>query len=218
VLNLRDPGFRFDAVSALLYVDRRGAPENRQAGLDTEDKTLLLRAIAETARNSSDRCWITEVNWPLREGPHSPAGRDVSVDEEAQADYLVRYYLLTLGTGQVERVFWWQVVARGYGLVDPADPAHPRRRPSFHALKTLARELDGARLEEVLAAPPPARLYRFRRPDGAQVVVGWSAADRPARATLPWPAVRVIERGGEERRAPEGAEVELGASPRYFRL
>ena len=218
VLNLRDPGFRFDAVSALLYVDRRGAPENRQAGLDTEDKALLLRAIAGTARNSSSRCWITEVNWPLREGPHSPAGRDVSVDEEAQADYLVRYYLLTLSTGLVERVFWWQVVARGYGLVDPADPAHPRRRPSFHALKTLVRELDGARLEEVLAAPPPARLYRFRRPDGTEVVVGWSAADRPARATLPRPAVRVIERGGEERRAPEGVEVEVGASPRYFRL
>jgi tRNA A-37 threonylcarbamoyl transferase component Bud32 len=222
VLNLRDPGFRFDAVSALLYVDRRGAPENRQAGLDTEDKALLLRAIAETARNvvheKAGRCWITEVNWPLREGPHSPAGRDVSVDEEAQADYLVRYYLLTLGTGMVERVFWWQVVARGYGLVDPADPARPRRRPSFHALKTLVRELDGARLEEVLAAPPPARLYRFRRADGAEVVVGWSATDRPARAMLPRPAVIVIGRDGEERRAPEGVEVDIDASPRYFRL
>ncbi len=218
VLNLRDPGFRFGAVSALLYVDRRGAPENRQAGLDTEDKALLLRAIAETARNSSDRCWITEVNWPLREGPHSPAGRDVSVDEEAQADYLVRYYLLTLGTGLVERVFWWQVVARGYGLVDPADPARPRRRPSFYALRTLARELDGARLEEVLPAPSPVRLYRFRRPDGAEIVVGWSAADRPARATLPRPAVVVMGRDGEESPAPEGVEVDVNASPRYFRL
>ncbi len=218
VLNLRDPGFRFDAVSALLYVDRRGAPENRQAGLDTEDKALLLRAIAETARNSSSRCWITEVNWPLREGPHSPAGRDVSVDEETQADYLVRYYLLTLGTGAIERVFWWQVVARGYGLVDPADPAHPRRRPSFQALKTLIRELDGTRLEEVLPAPPPARLYRFHRADGGEVVVGWSATDLPVRATLPRPAVSVVGRDGEKRPAPEGAEVEIDASPRYFRL
>jgi hypothetical protein len=78
--------------------------------------------------------------------------------------------------------------------------------------------LDGARLEEVLAAPPLARLYRFRRADGAEVVVGWSAADRPARATLPRPAVVVIGRDGEERRAPEGVEVDIDASPRYFRL
>ena len=222
VLNLRDPGFRFDAVSALLYVDRRGAPENRQAGLDTEDKVLLLRAIAETSRNAvretAGRCWITEVNWPLREGPHSPAGRDVSVEEGPQADYLVRYYLLALGTGLVERVFWWQVVARGYGLVDPADPASPRRRPAFRALRTLARELEGARLEEVLPAPPPVRLYRFRRADGAELVVGWSAADRPARATLPRPAVAVTGRDGEDRPVPEGVEVEVDASPRYFRL
>lgn len=218
VLNLRNPGFRFDAVSALLYVDRRGAPENRQAGLDTEDKAVLLRAIAETAHNASARCWITEVNWPLREGPHSPAGRDVSVEEGPQADYLVRYCLLTLGTGLIERVFWWQVVARGYGLIDPADPERPRRRPAFHALRTLIRELDGARLEEVLPAPPPARLYRFRRPAGTEVVVGWSATDRPARAELPRPAVVVIERDGEKRAAPTGVEVEVDGSPRYFRL
>lgn len=205
VLNLREAGFRFDAVSSLLYVDRRGAPENRQAGLDTADKVLLLKAMADTARNAAGRCWITEMNWPLKEGPHSPAGRDVSVDEEAQADYLVRYYLLALGTGKVERVFWWQVMARGYGLVDPADPANPRRRPSFFALKALIRELDGARLEAVLPAPPPARLYRFRHPDGSEVVVGWSATDRPVRVKLPAASAA-------------GAEVDLGPSPRYFRL
>jgi tRNA A-37 threonylcarbamoyl transferase component Bud32 len=217
VLNLRDPGFRFDAVSSLLYVDRRGAPENPQAGFDTVAKVALLKAIAETSRNASGRCWITEVNWPLREGPHSPAGKTVSVDEESQADYLVRYFLLALGTGLVERVFWWQMVARGYGLVDPADPASPRRRPSFLAFKTLLRELDGARLEEVLAAPPPARLYRFRRPDGNDLVVGWSGAG-PARAALPRPAAAVTGRNGEALPAPEGVDVEVAASPRYFRL
>jgi len=222
VLNLRNVRgmgkFRFDAVSALLYVDRRGAPENRQAGLDTVDKVVLLKAIADTARNAAARCWVTEVNWPLREGPHSPAGRDVSVDEETQADYLVRYYLLALGTGMVERVFWWQMVARGYGLVDPADPANPRRRPSFLALKTLIRELDGARLEAVLPAPSPARLYRFRRLDGTEVVAGWSATDQTVRATLPRPAVAVTGRDGEELPASGGTEVEVGASPKYVRL
>ncbi|HXU46887.1 MAG TPA: lipopolysaccharide kinase InaA family protein, partial [Thermoanaerobaculia bacterium] len=90
VLNLRAEGLRFDAVGSLLYVDRRGAPENRQLGLDATGKLRLLRAIAETAKNARGRSWITEVNWPLREGPHSPAGRSVSVDEETQASYLAR--------------------------------------------------------------------------------------------------------------------------------
>jgi tRNA A-37 threonylcarbamoyl transferase component Bud32 len=217
VLNLRDPGFRFDAVSALLYVDRRGAPENRQAGLDTVDKVALLKAVADTARNAGPRCWITEVNWPLREGPHSPAGRSVSVDEESQADYLARYYLLALGTGLIERVFWWQVVARGYGLVDPSDPAAPRLRPSFHALRTLIGLLEGSRLEEVLPAEQPARLYRFRRSDGSELVAAWSAAG-PARARLPRPARAAYGRGGEELPVPDGVEVEVGGAVRYFVL
>lgn len=216
-LNLRDPGFRFDAVSALLYVDRRGAPENPQAGFDTIAKVALLKAIAETSRNASGRCWITEVNWPLWEGPHSPAGKAVSVDEESQADYLVRYYLLALGTGLVERVFWWQMVARGYGLVDPADPASPRRRPSFLAFRTLLRELDGARLERILPAPPSVRLYLFRRSGGEELVVGWSTAGL-ARATLPRPAAAVTGRDGDFLPAQDGLEVEVTASPRYFRL
>lgn len=199
-LNLRRSGLHFDAVSALLYVDRRGAPENRQAGLDTEGKVLLLKAIADTARNTTGRCWITEVNWPLREGPHSPAGRAVSVGEDEAADYLVRYYLLALGTGAVERVFWWQIIAKGYGLVDPVGPGELRRRPAFHAFRTLIQELEGSRLEAVLPVPEPARLWRFRRPGGAEVLVGWSTG-APVRVLL-----------------PDGSEVEVASAPRYFRV
>lgn len=197
VLNLKRPGLHFDAVSALLYVDRRGAPENPQAGFDTEGKVLLLKAIADTARNSTGRLWITEVNWPLREGPHSPAGQAVSVGEQEQADYLVRYYLLALGTGAVERVFWWQMIAKGYGLVDPVGL---RRRPAFEAFRELIRETEGSRLESILPVPAPARLWLLRRPDGAQVAVGWSTAG-PVRIAL-----------------PDGREVEVTSSPRYCRL
>jgi tRNA A-37 threonylcarbamoyl transferase component Bud32 len=215
-LNLPNAGFHFDAVSGLLYVDRCGPPEGRQVGFDTVDKVRLLRAIADTGINGRGRCWITEMNWPLWEGPHSPAGRDVSVDEETQASYLARYYLLALGTGLVERVFWWQLVARGYGLVDPGEAPRARCRPSFHALRTLLAELEGSRLEEVLPAPPPARLFRFRRPDGSDVVAGWSPERR--RARLPRPAARVVGRDGRELPAPDGVEVELLPAPAYFHL
>ena len=234
VLNLPGAGFHFDAVSGLLYVDRSGPPEGRQLGFDAVDKVRLLRAIADTGVNCrrgqegaaeaegpaekarQGRCWITEMNWPLWEGPHSPAGRNVSVDEDTQADYLVRYYLLTLGTGLVERVFWWQLVARGYGLVDPGEAPGGRCRPSFLALRTMLRELEGCRLEEVLPAPPPARLYRFRRPDGGDVVAGWSPVRRQGR--LPRPAARVVERDGGALPVPAGSEVELLPTPAYFHL
>jgi Lipopolysaccharide kinase (Kdo/WaaP) family len=226
VLNLRRAGFRFDAVSSLLYVDRRGAPESRQAGFDTVDKVLLLKAIAETARNAAGRCWITEVNWPLWEGPHAPAGRAVAVDEETQADYLVRYYLLTLGTGLIERVFWWQLAARGYGLVDPAERSRPRCRPSFHALRVLVAQLAGARFQGPLPTPGSLRLYLFRRPDGSDLVVGWShggtgaltAGSAGTAATLPRPAARVFGRDGAPLPTPPGATVHLTPSPAYFHL
>ncbi len=217
VLNMPHPGARFDVVTSLLYVDRRGAPENRQLGFDTVGKVTLLRAIAETARHPVERCWITEVNWPLIEGPHSPAGKHVAVDEETQADYLARYYLLTLGTGMVERVYWWQLMARGYGLVDPADDGSLRRRPSYEALRVLAQRLAGATFLGPLAAPANARLYHFRTADGRETAVGWSTAES-ASARLPRPAVEVAGRGGEPLPAPDSEAVELTPSPRYFRL
>jgi hypothetical protein len=217
VLRLRNAGFHFDAVSSLLYVDRRGAPENSQAGFDTVRKVALLKAIAETSRVSTGRVWITEVNWPLWEGPHSPAGRAVSVDETKQADYLSRYLLLCLGTGMVERVFWWQLMARGYGLVDPSDPSSPRQRLSFSALQTALEELEGSTLLRVLPAPQSSRLLLFRKRSGEELVVGWSSLGTPT-ARLPRPARRARGRSGEPLPTPSGQEIHLDGSPRYYEL
>jgi hypothetical protein len=218
LLNLRRKGFHFDAVSALLYVDRRGAPENEQMGLDTVGKVTLLRALADTARNAAPGpVWLTEVNWPLREGPHSPAGKSVSVDEETQADYLVRYFLLALGTGLVARAYWWQLVARGYGLVCP-EPGELRRRPSFLAFRTMLRQLEGSTLLGPLPVPEPGRLYRFRGADGEEVMVGWSTTGERVNTALPGRVAAVVGRDGEEQAGADGEAVVLGPSPRYFRL
>ncbi len=216
LVNRRDNGLFFDIVSSLLYVDRRGAPENRQMGLDTVDKVVLLRAIAEIGRNSSERCWITEVNWPLWEGPHSPAGKTVSVGEREQADYLVRYYLLTLGTGLVERVFWWRLIARGYGLVTAANDGSLRRRPAWYALKTLIEQVEGSTFHGPLPAPENARLYRFTR-GGDQIVVGWSIS-KSVRATLPGLVSEAVSRDGQRLQVRDGIEVDLGPSPVYYRI
>ena len=216
-LNL-DGRYRFDAVSALLYVDRRGAPENRQAGLDTVGKVVWLKAIADTARRAAPRVWITEVNWPLREGPHSPAGRAVSVDEERQADYLVRYMILALSTGLVERVFWWQPIAKGYGLIDP-DPAagQLRRRPSFWALAHLARRLEGSTSLGPLATAPDVRAFRFADPQGGTWIVAWSLGER-AQLAAPGAIGEAFGRDGEAVVLPPSPEIALTSSPLYVRL
>ena len=233
VVNLRYPTGAptplFDGLASLLYVDRRGAPENRQLGFDTADKVRLLAAIAGTARAlGSARQWISEVNWPLREGPHSPAGRSVAVDEETQADYLVRYFLLAAGGGRVERIDWWQLVAKGYGLCDPQADGSLRERPAFTALASLIRQLSGTTCHGPQAAPDRARALRFTRAR-EEIVVGWSTGGMGGMGGvggaggISWAVegspqgepYRIVDRDGRE--LPLTAESRrVFSSPRYF--
>jgi hypothetical protein len=217
VLNMSRDDVRFDIVSSLLYVDRRGAPENTQLGFDSPMKAALLKAIAETSRNGAGRCWVTEVNWPLWEGPHSPAGRTVAVDEQAQADYLCRYYLLMLASGMIERVYWWRLVARGYGLLEPLSDGGLRRRPSHRALKVLEGELGGGRFESRVQTSADSRLLLFSDRNSCPVAVGWSLAD-PVRVNLPRPAMTAVDRDGADLRLDDRERVEVTPGPRYFRL
>lgn len=214
VLNMSS-AVRFDIVSSLLYVDRRGAPENKQLGFDTVAKCALLKAIAETSKSSGDECWVTEVNWPLWEGPHSPAGRTVSVDEETQADYLVRYYLWSLTSGFIARVYWWQLAARGYGLLDPSGTAL-RERPSYRALATLEQRLAGAIYVGCRRPTATARALEFEI-DGRAELVAWSLAGRET-VTLEFPFDRAVSRDGAELPFEAGTAVELDSSPVYLEL
>lgn len=216
LLNLRRCP-RLDILGSLLYVDRRGAPENTQLGFDTTGKILLLQAIAETGRHPTSRSWITEVNWPLWEGPHSPAGKSVSVDEQSQADFLARFYLLALITGAVERVFWWQIIARGYGLVAPkdGDAGGLRRRPAFHALATLQRELADSTFIAPLPAPAECHLLHFETAEGGTKIVGWSV-DGIRTADLPRTVTGWTEQAGDRHPCEARTAVELRPSVRYF--
>ena len=190
------PERRFDVLASQLYVDRRGAPENRQLGFDLAGKLAVLRSLARRAPDcASDRSWVTEFNWPLAEGPHAPAGRDVAVDEDAQASYLVRYALEALGSGLAERVYWWQLAAAGYGLLDPRGDSL-RRRPAWLALRQLQRELAGAEVDR-LRMPSGLRGYRAVR-EGREIRVVWALGGR-GRSYRPRREVRAVrDRDGRE--------------------
>ena len=211
----------FDALASLLYVDRRGAPENTQLGFDTVGKVALFQAMAETSKHCGSRSWVTEVNWPLWEGPHSPAGKSVSVDETRHAEYLARYYLLALGSALVERVYWWQLIARGYGLATAEDdPTRIRRRPAYHALATFARELRSSNFLGPLQTPESEMrpyLYRFRWPEGRECVVGWTV-DGPETVKFPRPIQRILEIDGKETPVSDPNQARISSSIRYFHL
>ena len=55
----------------------------------------------------------------------------------------MRYFLLALATQQVRTVYWHQLVAPGYGLID--DREGIRKRPAYHAYKTLLLMIGDAR-------------------------------------------------------------------------
>jgi hypothetical protein len=155
--------FDFDGIAALLYVDRRGSPDAVQyRHFDLRRKILLLRAVVQASAHPDVPIHLTEFNWPLKgSGKHSPAGAHVQTDEAVQARYLVQYYLTAVATGQVASVFWWQLVARGYGLLDDDEAWTPR--PAYLAFRTLLIRARGCEVGALPETLRPLRGFLFRR-------------------------------------------------------
>ena len=190
LLHLLPRDLPFHALSHHLYVDRRGAPENFQGPFDTVGKCALLRAFARTHRFADDRLLLTEVNWPLLgTGPWSPVTspyetldprqNDPSVTEDTYAAYMARYLLLTLASGHVQRVYWWRLAARGFGLIDDTDPAAWRPRPAFFALQTLLQKLSGTTFTQKLPTPPGEFALQFTKTDSPPLTARWALSSAP---------------------------------------
>jgi len=224
------PRLPFDKVTSHLYVDRMGAPENKQFGWSAVKKLALLKAAVDVSARAGRDVWITEVNWPLAgTGPYSPAAGKPNVTEEEQADYLIRYYVLLLASGLVERITWWQLAAPGYGLVDNREEPW-RRRPAFHAFRTLRARLGGSVFEGLgetetpsdgASGPGPdpeagtgddARVFRFRK-DGRAFAVCWTPGP-PMEYVFKGRVEAVIDREGREI-AGRPQTIIIDGSPKY---
>jgi hypothetical protein len=201
----------FDKVSSLLYVDRQGAPENTQFGWSTARKIALLKAIVDKCSTKSRDCWITEFNWPLEgTGKYSPASGKPNVSEEEQANYLVRYFVICLTSGLIERIYWWQLVAPGYGLVDSRESVW-RKRPSFMAFETMVKYLEGSIFIQKLS-DEEGEIYLFQSRRG-RFAVCWSKGT-PTEYVFPWRVSHVLGRNGEELPAP-AERVKIDGRPTY---
>jgi hypothetical protein len=184
-------GVRFDALSLHLYVDRRGAPENRQGPHDAAAKFALARELAR--RRGIGRLVVSEVNWFLKDpggyahpfapyAPSRPKAHEWDVHEDTYADYMLRYYLHAIRSGVVDRVYWWRLVARPFGLVDPEGW---RVRPAYDALRTFLAHFGASTFLGRLPSDEGIYLLRFRQPAGDEAVVGFSSMGE-RRVALPF--------------------------------
>lgn len=132
--------YHLQGNAALLYVNRRHSPYGTQYGVfDLENKLRLAKAMTRLSNRCDDSLWITETNWPLlNTKPYTPNSGNPTrtVDEPTQAKYLKQYYQIAWQTGWVDRVYWWQLINPGYGLVDHRE-GHLRKMPSYYAMQEL---------------------------------------------------------------------------------
>lgn len=132
--------YRYDGVSSLLYVDRRGAPENMQMGFALSDKIALLSTMVWLSPKTKNSLHITETNWPITgTAPYAPTSEHECVSEEEYANYMLRYYLLAFASQQVDSLSWHQLIAAGYGLIDNRTDIN--KRSAFYTYKTMIKHL-----------------------------------------------------------------------------
>ena len=174
-------GLHLNGLSHLMYVDRRGAPENKQGGFSTVEKSALLKAIADWSSRVDSKVIVSEVNWPIQgAGLWSPITgtyekvewrRDAPGETELDyANFMLRFLALTVCSGHVSEVYWWRLSARGYGLVDDQNGFAPR--PAFTALKFFLHLLGDAVFVKKHDTPEDRYLLEFTQ-GATRILMAW---------------------------------------------
>lgn len=130
---------KFDKLSSLLYVDRRGSAKNTQMGIfDFKNKIDMLYSLVKlSSKMNSDEIYITEVNWPLSNtAPYAPTSEKECVSEENYSKYMIEYFQIAIESKKIKKVFWHQLIAPGYGLVDNRN-GEIRKTKAFYEFKNF---------------------------------------------------------------------------------
>lgn len=194
----------FSALSHLLYVDRRGAPENPQGYFSTLEKCALLKALTRITPQCEEKVIISEVNWPLEKTDvwspivcpyETPKWRN-RPSGETEADYanfMLRYIAIAICSGHVDQLFWWRLSAKGYGLVDDQNQFKPRQ--AFYALQYFFVRLGDATFIKKWPSPKNTYVLEFQN-DTQLILMAWTTkgeSDLP-----PFNAQQIYDRDGNK--------------------
>jgi len=148
------------------------------------EKCALLKAIAQYSKVCDERVVVSEVNWPIKgTGIWSPvdagyqapdfAGSELNVSEADYGHFMLRYLVLSLCSGFVDQVYWWRLVAHGFGLIDERAEGGWRPRPGFEMLTYFLKLLGDATFVEKLETEKDLYALRFEKND-QEIVMIWA--------------------------------------------
>ena len=193
----------FSALSHLLYVDRRGAPENPQGPFSTLEKCTLLKALTKISPQCEEKVIISEVNWPVENTdiwspivcPYvTPKWRAKPSGETDNnyANFMLRYIAIAICSGHVEQVFWWRLSAKGYGLVDDQNEFTPR--PAFNALQYFLVRLGDATFIKKWPSAKDTYVLEFHNAT-QQILMAWTTKNE-SQELAEFDAQKVYDRDG----------------------
>jgi hypothetical protein len=118
-------------------------PEGLLKEIDT-----LNQLVRDHNNGETIPLWFSEIGWPTHLNSRG-------VDENTQAAYLIRTYVLSIAAG-VEKIFWYSLMDTGtdkfynehnFGVIHNTDAAlgSYTPKPAYVALATLTRQLTGAK-------------------------------------------------------------------------
>ncbi len=165
----------------------------------------LRKMLAKTYQRPDIALWVSEVGVASTDKPGA---------EARQAEAIAKACVLCLAQG-IERVLWFEGRGPAYG--PDGDFGILRKdwtkRPSFHALSTMAGLL-GRRPETLGWLNPTGQSYAFAFQGAAgPVLVAWASSDKGDTLRLPAP-VTVTDLAGKAREA--GPDVALTRTPLFI--
>lgn len=170
---------KFDKVSALLYVDKQGFPENPQKiTFDLIKQINTIYAIATLAIKAKNDVIISEASWHIKEQKEA---NENAVSEEDYANYMVRYYMLALGTKKIQSVYWFQLVSSTFGLTY-VKKGKLEKRKAFYAFKTMIDFLDNCKVEKYSDASG-LHVLTCTNNKGKKLDIVWTQKEEPVELT-----------------------------------